>query len=207
MALTDELLTLPRLIVRQRFEGFELLGYETRNKYAITDESGRVVGFAAEQQKGIWGFLLRQFLGHWRRFSLDIFDGNRQIAFHTEHPFRFFFQRLEIYDTNHSLVGALQQRFSFLTKSFDVEDGRGNAILTVRSPLWKLWTFPFLRGEREVAVVRKKWGGLLAEGFTDKDTFAVEYTSHIEDGTERALILAAALFIDLQYFENKAGRR
>ncbi len=204
MSLSDDLLTIPRLIVRQRFEGFELLGYETRNKYAILTESGSAVGYAAEQQKGIWGFLVRQFLGHWRQFSIDIFDSSRQFCFHAVHPFRFFFQRFEIYGLNNILIGSLQQRFSVLTKSFDVEDAHGNVILTVRSPLLKFWTFPFLRGSREVAVVKKQWGGILAEGFTDKDTFAVEFSSEMENASERVLVLAAALFIDLQYFERKA---
>ena len=41
----------PKLFVKQKFEGFELLGYETRNKYTILDEQGEQVAFAAEQQK------------------------------------------------------------------------------------------------------------------------------------------------------------
>ena len=96
MSLSDDLLTIPRLIVRQRFEGFELLGYETRNKYAILTESGSAVGYAAEQQKGIWGFLVRQFLGHWRQFSIDIFDSSRQF-FSTRCTLPLLFQRFEIY--------------------------------------------------------------------------------------------------------------
>ena len=58
------------LYVRQQRELGELLGFETRNKYAISTPDRMEVAFAAEQQKGILGFLLRQFLGHWRTFEI-----------------------------------------------------------------------------------------------------------------------------------------
>ena len=38
------------------------------------------------------------------------------------HPFRLFFQRLEVFDEAGVFVGAIQQRFSILTKRFDVQD-------------------------------------------------------------------------------------
>ena len=66
-----------RLIVRQRRELAELFGFETRNKYEIASESGGALAFAAEQQKGIAGFLFRQFLGHWRTFEIKFFSPDR----------------------------------------------------------------------------------------------------------------------------------
>ena len=74
MALGTALLQLSTLIVRQRAELAELLGFETRNKYSIEGEQGQALAFAAEQQKGTLGFLLRQFLGHWRSFEIQFFD-------------------------------------------------------------------------------------------------------------------------------------
>jgi hypothetical protein len=56
-----------------------------------------------------------------------------------------------------------------------------------------------------VATVEKKWSGLLTEAFTDKDNFAVKYDDPNLSNEERQLVLAAALFIDLQYFERKAN--
>jgi uncharacterized protein YxjI len=77
--------------------------------------------------------------------------------------------------------------------------------MEVASPFWRIWTFPFVAGGREVARVSKKWAGLLSEAFLDKDNFAVELLDDTLGETERALVLAAAVFIDLQYFERKAG--
>ncbi len=104
-----------KVLIHQSFEGIELIGFETRNKYKIFDENLEQIGYAAEQQKGWLGFFLRQFLGHWRTFSLHFFDMNRQTILISHHPFRFFFQRLEVTDSSGNFIGALQQRFSIFT--------------------------------------------------------------------------------------------
>jgi uncharacterized protein YxjI len=78
--------------------------------------------------------------------------------------------------------------------------------MQVSSPFWRLWTFPFMTGGAQVACVQKKWSGLLAEALTDKDNFAVDLGDGALGEADRRLVLAAAIFIDLQYFEKKAGR-
>ncbi|HEY3236357.1 MAG TPA: phospholipid scramblase-related protein [Polyangiaceae bacterium] len=193
-----------QLFVKQRHEIAELFGYETRNKYEILDPNGALVAFAAEQQKGVVGFLFRQVLGHWRTFDIQFFTQDRQPLFRAHHPFRFFFQRLEIFGADGAYLGALQQRFSIINKRFDVQDSTGQTIMECASPIWRIWTFPFTARGHEVACVKKKWAGLLAEGFTDKDNFAVDFAAELSE-TERSLVLAAAIFIDLQYFERKAS--
>lgn len=200
-----ELSTYSSLRIKQCFELGEIFGFETRNKYSIETDSGSTIGFVAEQQKGILGFLFRQFLGHWRRFNLVFFNANRQPAFSATHPFRWFFQRLELKTEPEGIfLGALQQRFSILHKRFDVEGPHGEILLTMNSPLWRIWTFPFLRSGREVARIEKKWSGILTEIFTDKDQFRVLYLAEDLTTEERALILVAGVFVDLQYFEVKA---
>ena len=55
-----------------------------------------------------------------------------------------------------------------------------------------------------MAFVRKRWSGLLKESFTDADHFTVAFVDPALDEDDRALLLAAGLFVDLQYFERKA---
>lgn len=205
MDLPQELLGQKALWVVQRRELAELVGFETRNKYAVTSEDGRDLAFAAEQQKGLLGFLMRHLLGHWRAFDIFVFDAQRRQVLTAHHPFRWFFQRLEVRTADGRALGALQQRFAFFTKRLDVQDASGAVRLTVSSPLWKPWTFPFERDGRTVAVVAKKWSGLLTETFLDKDKFRVEFSDPALSADERLVLLAAALFIDLQFFEQKAG--
>jgi uncharacterized protein YxjI len=192
------------LVVRQGRELAELFGFETRNKYVVLDEQGLQIAFAAEQQKGFLGFLFRQLLGHWRTFDIQIFDQARQPVYRAHHPFRWFFQRLEVYDIANRRLGAIQQRFAFFTKRFDIEDRMGLVVMQTSSPIWKPWTFPFTKGGRGVATVAKNWSGLLTEIFTDRDNFRITFEDSMMPEHERVLVLAASLFIDLQYFERKA---
>jgi uncharacterized protein YxjI len=202
----DALLSLEgadELMVIQRKEIAELFGFETRNKYAI-EAFGTPLAFAAEQGKSALDFVARMFLGHWRRFEIHFFDTAHNVLFRAVHPFRFFFQRLEVWNAAGQLVGAIQQRFAFFSKRFEVHDAAGNAILSVSSPLWRPWTFAFQRNGVEVARIEKKWSGALREIFTDADRFRVVMPSRELRLEERILILAAAVFVDLQYFEKKA---
>lgn len=205
MSLLENLQNQNQIIVRQRRELVELFGFETRNKYEICDEHGNVIGFCAEQQKGLLGILLRQFLGHWRRFDLHFFNNERREVLVVKHPFRFFFQRLEVYTADGEFLGALQQRFSILRKKFDLENARGQVVLNMSSGLLQFWTFPFTKGSVEVAVIRKKWSGALREIFTDADNFQISFGYRDLSELERILILASGVFIDLQYFEAKGS--
>ena len=192
------------IVLRQRRELIELAGLETRNKFEILASDGSQLGFAAEQGGGLGATLARMFLGHWRTFEIHVFDARRQLVAVAVHPWRFLFQRLEVRSGDGRPLGALQQRFSVLWKRFDVEDAHGIVRLRVSSPLWKPWTFPFERDGHEVACVRKRWSGLLKESFTDADNFQIAFADPSLSEDDRMLLVAAGLFIDLQYFERKA---
>jgi uncharacterized protein YxjI len=197
-------LTGSKIYVKQRYEIAEFMGYETRNKYEILDSNQVPIGFAAEQQKGVFGFLLRQFLGHWRTFDVHFFNMQRQRFLTCRHPFRFFFQRFEVYDPQGIFLGALQQRFAIFSKKFDILNRSGTVVLEMSSPLLKMWTFPIRRGNFEVAMIKKKWSGLFTEMVTDKDNFEIDFLTHNLEPSQKQIIVAAAIFIDLQYFERKA---
>jgi uncharacterized protein YxjI len=187
----------------QKKELAELFGIETRNKYSIQLD-GQELLYAAEQGKGGMAFLARMFLGHFRSFEIDFFDTARALVLRAVHPFRFIFQRLEVMLADGRPLGAIQQRFALFSKRFDVLDPSGRTLLRVSSPFYRPWTFAFLRNEAEVARVEKKWSGLLGEAFTDADRFRVLFAEPDLRPDERALVLAAAVFIDIQYFERKA---
>ena len=202
--LGDALVAAKEFRFKQIHELAELFGFETRNRYALSTLDGKAVGYAAEQQKGFLGFIFRQVLGHWRSFEVHVFNANRETALILKHPFRWFFQRLEVFDGDGAHLGSIQQRWALFTKSFDVEDTRGKVRYQVRSPFFKFWTFTFTKHGQEVATVKKQWSGLLSEAFTDKDNFRLETHGPNLDQEDRLLIFSAAVFVDLQYFERKA---
>lgn len=207
MSQTEETVVLTQhsqIFVKQAHEIAELLGYETRNKYQIVDSSQNPLAFAAEQQKGFLGFIFRQYLGHWRKFDMHFFTPKRDLFMIVHHPFRWLFQRIEVQTSYGQPIGAVQKRFSIISKKFDIEDQNNQVIMSVSSPMWKMWTFTFLRRGQAVAEIKKKWAGLLSEAFTDKDNFMVEFRDTSLTENDRKVILAAAIFIDLQYFERKS---
>lgn len=194
------------LYVRQIKEMAELFGFETRNKYNVLNESGAQVALAAEESQGFFGAIGRQFFGHWRQYTVKLYNPGLAILLELQHPFRLLFQRLDIIAPDGRKVGAIQERWSLLHKHFDLLDVTGQTILQVRSPLLKFWTFNFVRPDgRDVALVEKKWSGTLKEMFTDADNFRVQYSGREATNDEKLLILAAAIFIDLRYFERKAN--
>lgn len=191
------------ILIHQVHEIGEWFGFETRNKYQILDETKTPIGFVAEQQKGILGFLFRQYLGHWRKFDVHFFTADRQLWLVAHHPFRWFFERIEIRDTQGQNIGAIQKRFSILSKRFDVENARGMTVMEVSSPIWRLWTFTFKHQDKKVAEVQKKWSGIFSEMFTDKDNFLVEFSDPTLSEEERRLVMVSSVFVDLLYFEKK----
>lgn len=192
-----------KILVHQLHELGEWIGFETRNKYYIMDENQIPIGYAAEQQKGVLGFILRQYLGHWRKFDIHFFTPERQLSMVAHHPFRWFFQRIEVQEVSGKYLGAIQQRFSLLAKCFDIENERGITILEVSSPIWRIWTFSFMNGLQRKAEVRKKWAGILSEALTDKDNFEVEYFDDKMTSDTKKLVMVSSVFVDLIYFERK----
>lgn len=203
---TLNLMPYKRLFIRQIRELAELFGFETRNKYQIKDENQAVVAYAAEESRGFFGFFMRQFLGHWRKFNIQFMDASNQLVMTAHHPFRWYFERLEIKDATGRHIGAIEKRFSILTKRFDIHNERGMTILEVASPIWKIWTFNFMHQGRQIASVQKKWSGFFSEVLTDRDNFMVEFSDPTLSQNERMLVMAASMYIDIVYFERKGNQ-
>lgn len=193
------------LVIQQVRELWELVGFETRNKYRIVDESGKVIAYAAEQQKGFFGFLARQFLGHWRSYEIHFFNEQKQILLTVHHPFRFFFQKFSVRDPQGRILGEVEQHFSLISKKFSLRSQTTHRKFMMKSPIWRIWTFPITEGRRPVALIEKKWSGFLKEVFTDADQFRLGFQDEQLSNEDRKILLAAGLFVDLQYFEAKAN--
>jgi hypothetical protein len=176
------------IYVKQKFELAEIFGFETRNRYQIQTDDGQQFGYCSEPKLGFVGT-----------------DMANQQVFRAHHPFRWFFQRLDIFGAGDRPVGSLQQRFAWFNKKFEFLDTRGRVVMSMTSPLWKIWTFPIKKAEREVSVIEKKWTGLSKELFTDADNFRVRFTDAKLTADEKLLLLAGAVFVDLLYFETKAS--
>lgn len=193
----------PSLLLSQRFEAGEFLGFETRNRYRIVDADGLAIGQVAEPGDGALGFLARQFAGHWRSFDLHFLDALRRRVMTASHPFRLYFTRLDLFDANGRRIGGVEKRFGILYRRFVVEDARGRILMTVSTPIWRLWTFPLISDGRLVAKIAKRWSGAFSEALSDRDDFSVTFVDPALTHDQRMLVLAAAVYADLTWFERK----
>ena len=195
-----------RLTVRQRKRWLEILtSFDARNTYVVYDEQGTPVLNVQEQGSGIGNFFKRVFLGAHRPFTAHVEDlvGQGKVL-ELKRPFRFVFHRLEVFDSEGALIGAIQRKWTWIRRKFVVEGPTGEEIAVLYGPFWRPWTFEIRmpNSEEEVGLVQKKWSGLMKEAFTQADNFWVEL-GRIEDPNLRALLFSATVLIDVVHFERK----
>lgn len=194
-----------RIMIKQKKEWGEiLLGFEARNRYALLDESGQELGFAAEQGGGIARTIGRLFLGAARKCTLHLFDDTGEKVGRGDKPFRWFFYEMSCYDGD-EYVGCVKRRWRIFGRRFTIYDASDTEVLTIDSPFLKIWTFKILSGAKEVGRITKKWSGALKEMFTDADTFGVEFRSDMHPDAKKLLLIATFL-IDFTCFENNQKR-
>lgn len=193
------------LQVKQVFEGLELIGIETRNKFRIHSEDEQNIAYAAEESSGFGGTIMRLIFKHWRPFRVIIFDKSRQPVYSLQFPFRWFFKTMFVSETTGRRIGHLQQRFAIFRKKFDVFDANGRLVANINSSFFRFWTFEFEDHGRVIGKIQKKWSGGMSEIFTDKDNFVVSFTDKNLSEDLRVLMLATCLLVDVVYFENNQG--
>jgi uncharacterized protein YxjI len=194
-----------RLTVRQRKSWTEiLLSLELRNQYDVFDQGQRAVLHVREEGSGFLSFLKRVFLGPARPFTASVTDpGGLETLLSLRRPFRFFFHRLEVRRADGAPVGAIQKRWSWVRRIYDVEDARGQVIAELFGPLLKPWTFEIRVRGQERGAIRKRWSGLAKEIFTDADNFGVELANLEPD--LKVLAFAATVLVDVVHFERAKG--
>lgn len=194
-----------RVLIQQTKEWGEiLLGFESKNRFELKDERGEVLGYAAEEAQGVGAWFLRNIFGRCRKATIHVYDKDGAKIGRGEKPFRWYFHRMEIHDGDRK-VGAVQRKWSLLHRRFAVENAAGEEVLTIFSPLLRIWTFKVLFREQEVGRISKRWGGLLKEMFSDADLFGLECQPHVPVEV-RCMLLVATFLIDFTCFENNTGR-
>jgi len=199
----DRLSSVSGLVVRQLKEWGEILtGFETKNKYVISDLSGRRLFLAAEEAGSM---LLRWFLKALRPFTIAVFSEDGQAVLRVKRPFRFYFHRAEVVDSKGQSLGVIERRFSILRRVYSVLNRSGEEIYQLFGPILHPWTFQIREDGVECGKITKRWSGLLKEGFTDADNFGVIFPAD-RDVKSKALFLGAVFLIDFAHFENKGDR-
>lgn len=190
------------LVVSQQKEWGEILtGFETKNRYAVSDVSGSRLYLAAEEAGST---LLRWFLKALRPFTIAVLTEDGQVVLRVMRPFRFYFHRVEVVDSQGQSLGVIERRFSVLRRIYSVLDSSGEEVFQLFGPILHPWTFQIRNDGVEYGKITKKWSGVLKESFTDADNFGVMFPAEW-DVKLKALFLGAVFLIDFVHFENKGN--
>lgn len=199
-AALEQLVTTHRtLIVRQQHELAEILtNWEVANRYEVLTSDQRVVGHLLERSSGFAGLMKRSFFRARRPLEIALLSPQGEQLLVARRPFTWLFSKLWVATPQGGQIGRVRRRFSLLHKRFDLENADEQCLATIKSPLWRIWTFNVAGTD---AVIKKRWGGVLREAFTDADTFEVDFGSEDWSAEQRALLLMAAVAIDFDFFE------
>jgi hypothetical protein len=126
-----------------------------------------------------------------------------RVAMTLVRPYRVVGQYIAVYDGNGSYLGKIKKAFNPLIADLTVYDAYDNPLDRIRGGLKLPWmrTLKIKKGQYDVGVITKKFGGPLKETLTDADTFDLLFPHDISL-EEKALLIAATIFIDMLFFED-----
>ena len=196
----EQLSSINSLVVSQQKEWGEIVtGFETVNRYTVSDTTGRILYLAAEEKGSM---LIRWFLKALRPFTMVVLKENGEPVLRVKRPFRFYFHQAEVIDSQGHSLGVIKRRFSVLRRIYAVFDGSGMEGYQLFGPLLHPWTFQIKKNGVEYGKITKNWSGLLKEGLTDADNFGVMFPAEW-DVRLKALFVGTVFLIDFVHFENK----
>ena len=190
-------------VVTQKKEWLEIFsGFETANKYAVSDAAGNEVFYAAEVGTS---WLARNFLKALRPWTIELLDADGAKVLDIARPFRFYFHKADVFDADGTMIGSIERRWSWLRRIYSVCDSQGGEVFRLFGPILHPWTFQLHRKGVEIGKIAKKWSGLATEAFTKADNFGVQFPSNLQKPL-KSLVLAAVFLIDFVHFEKDNSR-
>ncbi len=199
-----DLASYQELVVRQTKEMLEIFtGFETANRYRILTPEGEEAMFCYEES----GMLSRQFMGSHRPLNLHVVDKDGQPILNANRNFFWLFSHLNVLDGSGEPIGSLHRKFGMIKRKFALLDSGGQQIAGLNGSLFRRYTFTLNGAQgQEMGRIVKQWGGIIREGFTDADTFSIQFSDLERNQEIRLLLVASAFAIDLDFFENKGNR-
>ncbi len=168
--------------------------------YDLLDpETGQPVGIARETVSGWLKYLRLLVKKHQLPTRVEIAPAEGQPpVLVLKRGFTFFRAKVEVTDGAGVPLGSLRAKLFSLGGGFHVFSADGQQFAEVKGD-WKGWNFKLLDlSGAEMGTVTKKWAGLTQELFTSADNYVISVR---EGGAGNALLLAAALAIDMVFKE------
>jgi uncharacterized protein YxjI len=136
----------------------------------------------------------------WKRmtpFDVHITTPDGKPILRVQRGFTLFLSKVKVYDENDQLIGMFKQKLFSIGGTFSVLDDQEKEVCMLKGK-WTSWDFRFMDGEKELAHVSKKWGGMAKEMFTTADNYVLTIAPDVPGNQPaRQLILAAVMCIDM----------
>ncbi|RWS22397.1 phospholipid scramblase 1-like protein [Leptotrombidium deliense] len=215
----EPLLDANHLLIKQELELFEAFtGYETSNKYWITNSFGQNLFLAVEESE----CLTRQCAGSLRPFTIHIKDHANNTVAQVYRPMRcdtcccpLCLQEIEVMAPPGITIGWVKQALTCCYPKFYVKDKkRKENKLVIKGPLWTCSCcysdveFDVHDSEgKQIGKITKHWSGFFKEVLTDADLFGIHFPELL-DIDLKITLLGTVLLIDYMFFEDPAcGKR
>lgn len=173
--------------------------FKASNNYDVLNpESGTKILECREPNLGFFTKIFR-FTDYKRMtpFHIQITTPESKKVIGIKRGITFFRSDVEVFDENNTLVGTFKQKFFSIGGKFQIYDPSENLICSLKGK-WTSWDFQFMKDDKELARVTKKWAGLGKELFTSADNYILEINPNVpENDKVRILIMAAVMCIDM----------
>ena len=205
----SQVLNQKAIIVSRQVEFLNVfLGYEQANKYVIANEQGQTLGYIAEEDQKFKSSILRQLLKTRRKFNADVLGLDGQVLYRFQRPIKWFLNsRLDLCSPSGTVIGSVLSDYHLWRRKYDIFKGR-NQIYHIDAPILS-WDFAVNRQDTTPEChINRNFGGFVKEIFADAGQYQLIFDSETrtdELGEKQALLLAAALSIDIDYFSRHSS--
>lgn len=135
-------------------------------------------------------------------FHFDIVDNSGNILVTIKRDWTFWLSKIAIL-YNEQEVAHINQKFAMTKPKFMIFENNGSQIGEIIGN-WHAWNFKISDGAgKQIGKIDKKWNGVFKEGFTTADKYRVKIEKDVVENTQKIIITAAAIVVDMVLKEAK----
>lgn len=179
--------------------GYEIVDqHDVLNQYEFFSGTGKMLASATESRQT--GFRLN-FTDGRHPFKMDIAIHGTQEVLKLDRHYDFKQLQMDV-SSNGSPIGVILEKGILKERHYLFSPNEGSRELTI-SKSTSGATFTIHAGSRQLGSIEKKWAGFLKEAFTQADDFQISFKDASLTPSEKRLIIAAAILIDMDYYESR----
>ncbi|KGO92517.1 phospholipid scramblase-related protein [Flavobacterium subsaxonicum] len=177
--------------------------FKFENTYNIYNDIGAHVG-AVKQKLTTGQKMLRLLLKKpMLPFLLEIKNTEDEVQASISRGWTFWMSKIVIKDPQDNVIGTIKQKFKFFKPTFKIFDATETQIAEINGD-WKAWNFTITDAKGvQIGNISKKWAGAVKEIFTSADKYNVNINPDYPENTNKIVILAGAITIDMVLKESK----